>query len=93
MAPAYDFLNTSLLIDDDEESALYLDDRKGGFDRALLIDYFGREVCGLNDRMIAKTVEQLTAVDWYTHMLGSPLSVDEALEYYKLVEERLLVLA
>ena len=91
LAPAYDFLNTSLLIDDDEESALYLDDRKGGFDRALLIDYFGREVCGLNDRMIAKTVEQLTAVDWYTHMLGSPLSVDEALEYNKLVQERLLV--
>jgi len=92
LAPAYDLLNTRLLIDDEEESALHLDDQKSGFDRKRLIDYFGREVCCLNDRMIAKTVEQLTAVDWQIHILASKLSVEEGNHYDNLVRERLAVL-
>ncbi|MFO7749631.1 MAG: HipA domain-containing protein, partial [Desulfobacteraceae bacterium] len=55
LAPAYDLLNTRILTDDDEESALQLDEKKTDFDRALLVDYFGREICGLNDRMIECT--------------------------------------
>jgi len=54
LAPAYDLLSTRLLLDDDEDSALALDDRKSGFDRRLLIDYLGREVCEVNERMIKK---------------------------------------
>jgi serine/threonine-protein kinase HipA len=92
LAPAYDLLNTRLLIDDDEESALELDDKRSGFNRKLLINYFGCKVCGLNDRMIAKTLLQLIAVDWQRHILGSQLSVEEGNRYVNLVRERLAVL-
>jgi serine/threonine-protein kinase HipA len=91
LAPAYDLLNTRILIDDDEESALHLNDQKSGFDRKLLIDYFGREVCGLNDRMIAKTIEQLTSVDWQIYILASKLSVEEGNRYDNLVRERMAI--
>ena len=92
LAPAYDLLNTRLLIDDEEESALELDDKKSGFNRKLLIDYLGREMCGLNERMIVKTIEQLTSVDWQIHILGIQLSVDEGNRYDNLVRKRLAVL-
>jgi hypothetical protein len=42
--------------------------------------------------MIAKTLLQLTAVDWQRHILGSQLSVEEGNRYVNLVRERLAVL-
>lgn len=93
LAPAYDLLNTKILIDDDEESALALDDRKSGFNRQLLVDYFGREVCGLNDRMIAKTLEQMNRVEWQFPILGSHLDEDSGIAYDSLVRDRLKLLS
>ena len=93
LAPAYDLISTKLLLDDDEESALSLDGRKRGFDRRLLVDYFGREICGLNDRMIAKTLDQLIAVRWDDHILDSKVSVAVGEGYGRLVRERLARLA
>jgi serine/threonine-protein kinase HipA len=92
LAPAYDLLNTRLLLDDPEESALSLDSRKSGFDRALLVDYFGRTVCGLNERMLAKTLQQLATVDWPAHIQGSRLPAGECRQYERLVRDRLAVL-
>jgi len=89
LAPAYDLLNTRILIDDDEESALALDGRKTGFNRRLLVDYFGREVCGINDTMIAKTVNQLTELDWNLRIMECRLIEEVRLAYSKLVGERL----
>jgi serine/threonine-protein kinase HipA len=89
LAPAYDLLNTRILTNDEEESALELNSRKTGFDRALLIDYFGREVCGLNDRMIEKTTQALRSVNWDLTIHGSKLSVDDSIRYQQLVYERL----
>lgn len=88
LAPAYDLINTKILIDDDE-SALTLDGKKSGFDRRLLIDYFGREICGANERMIAKKLDQLKAVDWNLHILDSKLSLDVGQQYDTLVRQRL----
>lgn len=92
LAPAYDLLNTRILTDDDEESALELDGRKTGFDRSLLIDYFGREICGLNDRMIEKTTQALQSVNWDLTIHGSQLSVDDSIKYLQLVDERMGIL-
>ena len=92
LAPAYDLLNTKILTNDDEESALELDSRKTGFDRALLIDYFGREICGLNDRMIEKTTQALQSANWDLTIHGSKLSVDDSIQYLQLVHERLELL-
>lgn len=89
LAPAYDFLNTRILMDDEEESALTLDDRKNGFDRKLLVDYFGREICGLHDRMITRTLEQLTSIDWHSHIQKSRLSLEEKSKYEEVVQCRL----
>lgn len=92
LAPAYDLLNTRILTDDDEESALELDGRKTGFDRSLLINYFGREICGLNDRMIEKTTQALKSANWDLSIHGSKLSVDDSIQYLQLVHERLELL-
>lgn len=89
LAPAYDLLSTRLLLDDDEDSALALDGRKSGFDRELLVGYLGREVCGINDRMIEKTLQSLAGLDWYLILLGSQLEVETAQAYNKIIEERL----
>ena len=89
LAPAYDLLSTRLLREDDEDSALTLDGRKSGLDRELLIDYLGREVCGINDRMIEKTLQSLAAINWYLTLLGSQLEVETAHDYNKIIEERL----
>lgn len=89
LAPAYDLLNTLILTNDDEESALELDGRKTDFDRSLLIDYFGREVCGLNDRMIEKTTQALQSANWDLTIHGSKLSVDDSLQYLQIVHERM----
>lgn len=89
LAPAYDLLNTLILTNDDEESALELDGRKTDFDRSLLIDYFGREVCGLNDRMIEKTTQALQSANWDLTIHGSKLSVDDSIQYLQIVHERM----
>lgn len=89
LAPAYDLLNTLILTNDDEESALELDGRKTDFDRSLLIDYFGREICGLNDRMIEKTTQALQSANWDLTIHGSKLSVDDSIQYLQIVHERM----
>lgn len=89
LSPVYDLLNTRILINDDEESALTLDGKKRDFDRALLIDYFGREVCGVNERMITSVTSTLHGVDWSGTIQSSRLSVEAARDYKTLVRERL----
>ena len=92
LAPAYDLINTKVLIDDEEDSALTLNGKKSDFDYHLLIDYFGREICGLNERIITKTLHQLSTVDWNMHILGSRLTDDIGQQYYTLVRQRLKIL-
>ncbi|MCC5788366.1 MAG: type II toxin-antitoxin system HipA family toxin [Opitutales bacterium] len=92
LAPAYDLLNTRILIDDEEESALTLDGQKHGFDHSLLIDYLGRQICGVNERMRAKLLNQLKSLDWPSLISGSKLSSEARRAYENLVRERLGVL-
>ena len=92
LSPVYDFLNTVILTDDDEESALALNDQKTGFDRELLLDYFAREVCEIKDRMIAKTLEQLHTVNWQEQIESSFMDRASQASYWKLVKRRLEVL-
>ena len=89
LAPAYDLLSTRLLLDDEEDSALTLDGRKSGFDRELLVDYLGRDVCALNERVIEKTLQSLAGVDWHLTLLDSNLEVETAEAYLTMIEQRL----
>ena len=92
LSPAYDLLNTAILTNDEEESALTLDDRKTGFDRPLLVDYFGREICEINERMVEKTIDQLAAVKWKERITNSRMSGDSKRRYQEVVEHRLSLL-
>lgn len=92
LAPAYDLLNTHVLIDDEEESALALDDCKSGWDRGLLVDYFGKKICSVSDRMIAKILNQLRSVDWERSIYQSALDEDARQQYVALVRKRLGIL-
>jgi serine/threonine-protein kinase HipA len=92
LAPAYDLLSTRLLLDDDEDSALALDGRKSSFDRKLLVDYLGREVCAINNRMLDKTLQSLAGINWYPILLGSKLKVEVAQAYHRIIEQRLATL-
>ncbi len=89
LSPAYDFLNTHLLLDEDEESALELDGKKVGFNSDLLVDYLGREVCQVNDRMMDRILQRLAGLQWDLTIHASHLSVDDSLQYLRIVQERM----
>lgn len=89
LAPAYDFLNTTILIQNEEESALELDGRKVNFDRSLLLETFGRDLCGLNPDRIARTVNQLQKLDWQEHLQASALTETARDAYFTLVAQRI----
>lgn len=89
LAPAYDFLNTSILMDDEEESALELAERKRGFDRALLVDMLGRDLCGLTPARIERSLLRLSQVDWTAAIASSALSDSQKAAYREGVERRM----
>lgn len=89
LAPCYDFLNSSILIADEEESALELADRKSGFDRELLLDHFGRELCGLRPARIRSSLNRLMKVDWESAVVESGLSPDSRSAYLQGVRTRM----
>lgn len=93
LAPAYDFLNTSLHIADEEESALELADRKSGFDRALLLETLGRDLCTLQPARIQSTLDRLNRLDWSGQIQKSGLSSPAREAYLTLVRNRLARLA
>ncbi len=60
LSPAYDFLNTSIVLGKDiEESALSLAGKKRKFSHNILINYLGEERLKLNAKIIANTLEDL----------------------------------
>ncbi len=91
LAPAYDYLNTSILLDD-EHSALTLDDRKNNFDRPLLIDYLGKQICDLLPAVIEQTLNTFAAVPWDTLIGNSQLPDDLKKSYTEVVNQRMEIL-
>ncbi|MGO9482357.1 MAG: HipA domain-containing protein [Candidatus Kryptoniota bacterium] len=58
LSPVYDLINTTIaLVNPEEEIALPLSGKKRNLTRQILIDYWGRERLGLNER----TIENVTA--------------------------------
>ncbi|MEX2608079.1 MAG: HipA domain-containing protein [Kiritimatiellia bacterium] len=89
LAPAYDFLNTGILADDEEESALELSDRKSGFDRDLLLGFFGRELCRLQPARIERSIRQVKQVDWSGRIEASALPEILKVTYLQVVKDRM----
>ena len=88
LSPAYGMINTAILSDQTPESALSINGRRDGIEREDLLEYFAREVCGLNTRIIARAMKQLDSVPWEQRILDSRLSKERQRAYFELLSER-----
>ena len=60
LAPAYDFLNSSIAIKNpQEEMALSLKRKKSNFKSSDFINYFAKERLGINDKNIEKVLNEM----------------------------------
>ncbi len=91
LSPVYDLLNTTIAIPNPiEELALPLSAKKNKITKADLVDYFGEERLGLNERVIDKALSSLEAVSagWGKIIEISFLSAGMKEKYLKLLTER-----
>ncbi len=92
LAPAYDFLNSTLALGAaKEEIALLLNGKKRNLKKTDLMGYFAKEVLNLPPKIIDQQVEKilLAQPQWKTLIEHSFLSVDLKAQYTAIVEERL----
>jgi HipA-like protein len=88
LSPAYGLMNHSLWEQERIESALSIGGQCEGFDRTSLIEKLGKEVCGLNARIIGRVMKQLESVNWEQRILESGLSKDQQRIYFEGLSER-----
>jgi serine/threonine-protein kinase HipA len=91
LSPAYDLLNTTIVVSSPhEELALPVNGKKNGLRRQDLVDYFGRERLGLPDRIVDKVLEDFARVRtaWEELIDISFLSPKLKEKYFQLLAER-----
>jgi serine/threonine-protein kinase HipA len=91
LSPAYDLLNTSIVLKGDiEEIALPLYGKKKKLTPALLLEYFGKELCGLPAKIIDQTVEIIKKAlpSWKGWIDNSFLSPEMKEKYWSFVQNR-----
>lgn len=92
LAPAYDFLNTTIVLDSLlNEIALPLGGKKNNLNRKLFVEYFGNERLCLNEKTINNvliSIQEAIPV-WYKLIEDSFLSADLKSKYNDLLEERI----
>jgi len=96
LAPAYDFLNTSLVMGNDpEEIALPLNGKKRNLSKRDLVDYYGGLRLGLNKKVIDESVAIFNTLQpaWQELIQISFLSQNFKNKYSSLVEQRFQVLS
>ena len=95
LSPAYDLLNTSIVLKGDlEEIALTLKGKKKNLTRGILVNYFGREQCGINDKIIENTLNtiQTALPSWFDLIDICFLSNEMKLKYRELLKKRTKIL-
>jgi serine/threonine-protein kinase HipA len=91
LSPAYDLLNTSIVLKGDiEEIALTLKGKTKNLNRDMLVNYFGKERCKLTDKIIERTVETLQSQlsSWFKIIDRSFLSNEMKERYKNLLQKR-----
>jgi len=91
LSPAYDLLNTSIVLQSPkEELAMPIRGKKSHLTRKDLIDYFCGERCGLPSGQLEKLVEEIrrAATGWPEVIQRSYLSVEMKQRYLGLLKER-----
>ncbi len=92
LAPAYDFLNSSIAIKNpQEEMALSLKGKKSNFKDSDFIDYFAKERLELNNKSIDSVILEMNKniSKWKDLIEISFLSIDMKKKYLKLFENRI----
>ena len=95
LSPAYDLLNSSIVLKGDiEEIALSIKGKKSNLNRNLLINYFGKERCSLTDKIIEKTLNtiKMALPSWFGLIDISFLSNEMKEKYRVLLRNRINVL-
>ena len=91
LAPAYDLLNTTLVLEQaEEESALPLDGKKKRLTRGLWLDYFCGERLGLPTRQVDAILADFREARplWHEFIERSYLPDPKKVAYHDLLEER-----
>ena len=92
LSPAYDLLNTSIVLKNpQEETALPIRGRKRNFNRRDLLDYLAVERCGLQPDLMRTDLEKLllqAEAEWPAWIRRSFLSEPKREAYLYLVRER-----
>ena len=95
LCPAYDFLNSSIVMGINvEESALTLKGKKKNLTKNVLIDYLGSERLKLNKTVIDKTLKELENAisSWFDLIDNSFLAENLKEDYKELLETRIKLL-
>lgn len=95
LSPAYDFLNTSIVLGKNlEESALSLKGKMKKFNHNILIDYLGEERLNINMKVIENTLGDLRNAlpSWFELIEISFLKQSLKDDYKELLEKRIDIL-
>jgi serine/threonine-protein kinase HipA len=95
LSPVYDLLNTTIVLSGDaEEIALYLSGKKKKLNYEILVNYFGKERCGLTDKLIDNTLQKIRGVlpQWKELISLSFLSDGMKDKYNQILDNRLKIL-
>ncbi len=91
LSPAYDLLNTTIILANPaEEMALPLQGKKSNFSHDIFIKYFGKERLGLNDKVLANIEGELKKAypEWERLIEISFLSDEKKESYKRLLKQR-----
>ena len=90
LSPAYDLVNTSIILKSKEELALPLRGKKSNLSREDLVFYFAEERLGLPSPVIREVIGQIeAAVPAWKELIGhSFLSEEKKQAYLQLLENR-----
>ncbi len=92
MTPVYDFLNSSISIKNpQEELALSLKGKKSNFKSTELIEYYAKELLGLNDKTIGTILSDMnkSLFKWIELLVVSFLSDTMKEKYLKVLDNRM----
>lgn len=92
LSPAYDLINTTIVLGSPhEELALPVKGKKNKLTREILIDYYGIERLGLNDKIISRIMEKIRSVlpVWEKLINNSFLSDEMKDKYASLITQRM----
>jgi serine/threonine-protein kinase HipA len=95
LSPAYDLLNTTIVLKGGaEEIALSIAGKKKNLKRKDIVDYFGYERCGLTGKVIDNNLQSLSqAIPEWMNLLDICFLTNELKEkYYSLLEKRIRIL-